>query len=591
MCEASEHGAPPPGQQGGTFFGGDSYPRRVLASLNHPNIAQIHGHEESEGTRALVLELVEGPTLADRIAQGPIPVDEALPIAKQIAEALEAAHEAGVIHRDLKPANIKVREDGTVKVLDFGLAKAFQPDASDPNLSQSPTISLTAAATQMGMVIGTASYMAPEQAKGKVVDKRADVWAFGAVLYEILTGRKPFVGDDVSTTLARVIEREPDWGALPSNLSPLLAAYLRRCLAKEPKQRIHDIADVRLAVEGAFDLMESPSDERGASVQRRSWAGPFAALVTLAAIAGLAVWALRGPASERAQPVLRMAIPAPERPVSGSQSRRILALSADGTTLVYSGGESRQLHARRLDQTGSIPLDDTEGAKDPFVSPDGAWVGFVTQGAQSIRKASLVGEATIAVAEAPNTIHGGTWASDGSIVFCVAGMGLFRVREGGGEPEPLEVRDLPGCYAPSLIADANAVVLVTDPVRVLTTGEGPLAVVDLNTEALRPLGLVGTWPRYVETGHLVYATASGELRAVPFDADSLEIVGTPVQVMEGVNHHWISQLRSVRGWTACLFAWARQSGRRVNPSLGRSSGTGRIAQCPAPLLFVSASLA
>ena len=175
-----------------------------------------------------------------------------MPIAKQIAEALEAAHEAGVIHRDLKPANIKVWEDVTVKVLDFGLAKAFQPDASDPSLSQSPTISLTAAATQMGMVIGTAAYMAPEQAKGKVVDKRADVWAFGAVLFEMLTGRKPFAGDDVSTTLARVIEREPDWETLPRGVSPVLESFLRRCLTKDPKQRVHDVADVRLAMEGAF---------------------------------------------------------------------------------------------------------------------------------------------------------------------------------------------------------------------------------------------------------------------------------------------------------------------------------------------------
>ena len=226
---------------------------KMLASLNHPNIGTIYGLEESDGIRALVLELIEGPTLADRIAQGPIPLDEALPIAKQIAEALEAAHEAGVIHRDLKPANIKVREDGTVKVLDFGLAKAFQPDAADPNMSLSPTISLTAPATQMGMVIGTAAYMAPEQAKGKVVDKRADVWALGAVLYEMLTGQRPFAGDDVSTTLARVIEREPDGDALPSTLSPVLVTYLRRCLAKEPKQRVHDVADVRLAMEGAFE--------------------------------------------------------------------------------------------------------------------------------------------------------------------------------------------------------------------------------------------------------------------------------------------------------------------------------------------------
>ena len=215
---------------------------QVLASLNHPNIAQIHGIEEGEGTRALVLELVEGPTLADRIAQGPIPLDEALPIAKQIAEALEAAHEAGVIHRDLKPANIKVREDGTVKVLDFGLAKALDPNPTgDP--SESPT--LTAAATQMGVIMGTAAYMSPEQAKGKPVDKRADVWAFGCVLFEMLTGRRPFRGDDVSTTLARVIDRDPEWDELPDSLPPVVLIYLRRCLAKEPKQRVHDVAERR----------------------------------------------------------------------------------------------------------------------------------------------------------------------------------------------------------------------------------------------------------------------------------------------------------------------------------------------------------
>ncbi len=206
---------------------------QVLASLNHPNIAQIHGIEEDEDTRALVLELVEGPTLADRISQGPIPLDEALPIAKQIAEALEAAHEAGVIHRDLKPANIKVREDGTVKVLDFGLAKALDPvQEGDP--TNSPT--LTAAATQMGVILGTAAYMSPEQARGKLLDKRTDIWSFGCVLYEMLAGKKTFDGTDITETIARVVEREPDWDALPSGVSPVLDSFLRRCFAKEPKQ-------------------------------------------------------------------------------------------------------------------------------------------------------------------------------------------------------------------------------------------------------------------------------------------------------------------------------------------------------------------
>ena len=254
------------------------------------------------------MELVEGPTLADRIAKGPIPLDEALPIAKQIAEALEAAHEAEVIHRDLKPANIKVREDGTVKVLDFGLAKAFQPDASDPGLSASPTISLTAAATQMGMVIGTAAYMSPEQAKGKVVDKRADVWAFGVVLYEILTGERPFRGDDVSTTLAQVIDRDPEWDELPDSLPPVVLIYLRRCLAKEPKQRVHDVADVRLALAGAFDLPApnsvAPHDTSAVVPQLKVWQRPVVAIAVallLVAITGLAVWSLTRPAVVRAE--------------------------------------------------------------------------------------------------------------------------------------------------------------------------------------------------------------------------------------------------------------------------------------------------
>ena len=228
----------------------------VLASLNHPNIATIHGLEETDDTRALVLELVEGPTLAERIAQGPIPLDETIAIASQIADALEAAHEQGVIHRDLKPANVKVKDDGAVKVLDFGLAKALEATPGS-NPSESPT--LTAAATQMGVIMGTAAYMAPEQASGKVVDKRADVWAFGVVLYEMLTGTRPFVGDDVSKTLARVIDREPDWSALRTELPPVLGMFLRACLEKDPRERVRDVGDIRLAMKG---LLDRPAEAR-----------------------------------------------------------------------------------------------------------------------------------------------------------------------------------------------------------------------------------------------------------------------------------------------------------------------------------------
>ena len=328
---------------------------QILASLNHPNIAAIYGIEESEGTRALVLELVEGPTLADRIAQGPIPVDEALPIAKQIAEALEAAHERDVIHRDLKPANIKVRDDGTVKVLDFGLAKALDPTPTgDP--SQSPT--LTAAATQMGVIMGTAAYMSSEQARGKPVDGRADIWAFGTVLYEMLTGQRLFQGDDVSLTLAKVLEKEPTWEALPSAAPARMANVLRQCLQKDPRQRLQAIGDVRLAMEGAFETTVSVPFEPFAAPAPQVWQRPVpAATVTLAfvAITGLAVWTLKPSLPLEPFPVSRLAVSVPpSAPVSSNGQFDEVAISADGTKVVYrSGGE---LQVRALDQLEGAPL-------------------------------------------------------------------------------------------------------------------------------------------------------------------------------------------------------------------------------------------
>src|SRR5499426_3625021 len=261
---------------------------QVLASLNHPHIGAIHGLEESSGTIALVMELVDGETLADRIARGAMPLDEALPIAKQIADALEAAHEQGIIHRDLKPANIKVRGDGTVKVLDFGLAKAIEPAVgSSPSHSMSPTIT-TPAMTQTGMILGTAAYMAPEQARGKPVDRRADIWAFGCVLYEMLTGQRAFDGQGVSGTLARVLEREPDWTRLPATLSPALRTYIRRCLQKDPRQRVQAIGDVRLALEGAFETSVGQTAAPAAGWRRVALVG-IAAIIASGAIVGTLV--------------------------------------------------------------------------------------------------------------------------------------------------------------------------------------------------------------------------------------------------------------------------------------------------------------
>jgi serine/threonine protein kinase len=315
---------------------------QVLASLNHPNIAHVYGLEQADGVQALVMELVEGPTLADRITQGPIPVNEALPIARQIAEALEAAHEQGIIHRDLKPANIKLRSDGTVKVLDFGLAKALEPTASLPNLSDSPTMT-NPAMTQRGVLLGTAAYMSPEQAKGRPADKRSDVWAFGAVLFEMLTGRRAFAGGEVYEVLASVLAREPDWALLPPTLSPTLVTYLKRCLRKDPKQRIGDVQSIRLALEGAFETGAEPRVTASTNVARVGWRGtlPWALAGVLAA--GVAIWALMRSEAAPPESVTRFSVPLAATESFTGAARHTVALSPDGTHVVYTANEGLSL--------------------------------------------------------------------------------------------------------------------------------------------------------------------------------------------------------------------------------------------------------
>ena len=401
---------------------------QVLASLNHPGIAAIYGIEEGEGTRALVLELVEGPTLADRIAKGPIPIDEALPIAKQIAEALEAAHEAGVIHRDLKPANIKVREDGTVKVLDFGLAKALDTTPSgDP--SESPT--LTAAATQMGVIMGTAAYMSPEQARGKPVDKRADIWSFGVVLYEMLTGRRAFEGDDVSLTLADVMRAEPAWQRLPESLSPALDTYLRRCLEKDPRQRVRDIGDVRLAIEGAFETVARGAAEpaaRRVPVWQRPVAGLAGAVVITALISVLAVGGLLRPPSTSLT-ISRFTLGPPAGHtlrVALSGAGRNFALSPDGQTLVYLAAQASASFFFRRDMNAleALVLPNSEDDFLPTFSPDGQWIAFSDSGV--LKKRALIGGPAITLHDGlPQIVTVATWGDDDLIVF-----DLFSVRSG-----------------------------------------------------------------------------------------------------------------------------------------------------------------
>ena len=415
---------------------------KVLASLNHPNIGHIYGLEEAEGTKALVLELIEGPTLEDRIKRGPIPVDEALPIAKQIAEALEAAHEAGVIHRDLKPANIKVREDGTVKVLDFGLAKALNTSVEgDPN--QSPT--LTAAATQMGVIMGTAAYMSPEQARGKPVDKRADVWALGCVLFEMLVAARAFKGDSASETLAAVIKTDPSWGSLPADTPPHLHTVLRRCLEKDPRQRVQATGDVRLALDGRFENAV-PVANASETPPLRLWSRPVSLLIAAtAAVTGgfLAGRVVTPEPPSEAQLVTRTSVVLPgaieyERIGGGTHG---LAVSPDGTQLVFRGGTGDlvpgQLFRRSLDDLTVEPLPGTEAGLQPFFSPDGASVAFFTFGFE-LKRVGLDGQSPpVTLVEGTSSSGStGVWREDG-IVYSVPEVGIFRVAPDGGTPVEL----------------------------------------------------------------------------------------------------------------------------------------------------------
>ena len=504
---------------------------KLLASLNHPNIATIHGIEESDGVKALVLELVEGPTLAERIAEGPISVEETLAIAKQMAEALEAGHETGVIHRDLKPANVKVKEDGTIKVLDYGLAKALESETAtgtDSQLSQSPT--LTRHGTQVGVILGTAAYMSPEQAKGKKVDKRADIWAFGVVLYEMLTGTKPFPGDDISQTLARVIDREPDWSALPATVSPSLATYLRRCLQKDPRQRVQAIGDVRLAMEGAFETTVAP---QGAVSRPAGWRESMgmaaAAGLLFSIVTGVAVWRVARPA-ETARPVARFSLPLPPDVSLTGTGRHVVGLSPDGTRLVYSANE--QLYLRKMDEVDAAPIRGTEGgARSPFFSPDGEWVGFDAGGGQ-LKKVAVSGGAPVTLCDAQTPL-GARWGADDSIVFGQRGIGIMQVSAEGGTPEiliPLKGTAEVG-HGPQVLPGERAVLF--------TLGDGTnwddaqIVVHSLETDERKVLIESGRDARYVPTGHLVYVF-DGTLLAVPFDLDKLEVTGGPIPMAEDI---------------------------------------------------------
>ena len=496
---------------------------KVLASLNHPNIGHIYGLEEAEGQKALVLELVEGPTLADRIAQGPIPVDEALPIAKQIAEALEAAHEQGVIHRDLKPANVKVRPDGMVKVLDFGLAKALDTTPQgDP--SQSPT--LTAAATQMGVIMGTAAYMSPEQARGKTIDRRADIWSFGVVLYEMLTGKRVFEGDDVSLTLADVMRAEPAWERLPEGLSPALDTYLKRCLQKDPRQRVRDIGDVRLALEGGFETTVSAPSEPSALPQLAIWQRPVPAAL---AVCGVSVWSLTRPAAPPPELVIRFPIPLAADQSFGGNPYSLVAISPDGSDVVYQANGS--LWLRSVEQLQAVQVPGTEGGESaPFFSANGQSIGFF--GRRQLRKVSVSGGAPVTLADVAGVSPRASWGSDDMILYGQPD-GIWQVPGAGGTPVLLiPVGEGEDMHGPQMLPGAEWVLFTVRSMD-QSWDEAQIVAQSVTTDERTVLIDGGRDGRYVPTGHLLY-TLNGALVAVRFDVGSRMVSGAPVPLVEGV---------------------------------------------------------
>jgi eukaryotic-like serine/threonine-protein kinase len=544
---------------------------KTLASLNHPHIAQIHGFEQSPSTRsgqasvsALVMELVEGEDLAARIARGPMPPDEALPIAKQIAEALEAAHEAGIIHRDLKPANIKLRPDGTIKVLDFGLAKAGATGASG---ALQATAAVTSPATMQGVILGTASYMSPEQAKGKAVDRRADIWAFGCVLFEMLAGRMLFAADTVTETLARVIEREPDLSTLPSATPATVRTLLARCLQRDPKQRLRDIGEARIVLERPFAAASAP-DIRASGAHL----GTVAVLVLAGAgiAAAVTAWVMGATASTPSPSERRFTLSAPgDTPPVGA------SISPDGRAiLVIAGGK---LWLQRLDGFGATVVPGSEDARAPFWSPDGAAFGFEARG--QLWRVSRDGGAPVRISAVPEFGFSSSvaWLRDGRLVFTTGGSGLLQMPVTGGEAAPMFSLDTTkelDIHDVSALPDGQTVLYVVH------TASGPwtielFSVADSSRRAVYTAAGLG-FPMYSSTGHLLFERQAG-VWAVPLSLRDRQPAGEPFLVLADARHPTVAADGTLVMLSGGLeadagLAWIDRAGKVVR-TIGEPRGT------------------
>jgi Tol biopolymer transport system component len=548
---------------------------KTLATLNHPNIAAIYGIEQSGDAYAIVMELVEGSSLADRMAHGAVPLDEALPMARQIAEALEVAHERGIVHRDLKPPNVRIRTDGTVKVLDFGLAKTVESSTALEGASQSPTIT-TPAMTGLGTILGTAAYMSPEQARGALVDKRADVWAFGVVLYELLTGRRLVDEANVSDALAVVLKGELRLDALPATTPAAVRQLIARCLTRDVRQRLRDIGEARIAIERAIahPAGATPHDP----VPRAPVASPFwqralpwtIAIVALAA-AGAALWFTRGTATQ-AGSVMRLTLdPAGDLtlPLPSAQGASVVLLSPDGRRLAIvgspAGGGRARLYVRRLDELQAAPLQGTEGARNPFFSPDGLSIGFFADG--KLKRISVNGGVALTLCDAPDD-RGGSWG-DGWIAFTPrpGDSAIFRVSQDGGSPAPLTTL-APGEVThrwPQILPGGRAV-LYTANAATGNYDQANIVVQPLGGGSAKVVHQGGSYGRYLPAGHLVYVSQGG-LFAAPFDVERLVTTAQAVPVVPGVASAPVTGGAQFSFSNDGSFAYVPGAGEAVNQSI------------------------